>query len=117
MVDFREINLIQPWPLLPAMDVVLMRNVLIYLDATTKKAILQRVATVLAPDGYLILGGAETTTSLNDSFESVTLGGAMCFRLKGAALSAPTGSRQSPPAPANRPSSSAINTLKRVSVP
>ena len=59
-----------------------MRNVLIYLDVETKKTILSRVARVLAPDGYLVLGGAETTTGLNDSFESVSLGGGMCFRLK-----------------------------------
>jgi len=85
MVDFRDLNLIQSWPTMPLMDVVLMRNVLIYLDAETKKAILARVARQTAPDGYLILGGAETTTSLNESFESVLLGGGMCFRLKGGA--------------------------------
>ena len=82
MVNFQEINLIQAWPALPRMDLVLMRNVLIYLDAETKKTILSRVARVLAPDGYLILGGAETTTGLNESFESVSLGGGMCFRLR-----------------------------------
>lgn len=82
MVDFREINLIQPWPALPRMDVVLMRNILIYLDAETKKTILSRVARLLAPDGYLILGGAETATNLNESFESVSLDGGVCFRLR-----------------------------------
>ena len=82
MVNFQEVNLIQAWPALPRMDLVLMRNVLIYLDADTKKTILSRVARVLAPDGYLILGGAETTTGLNESFESVSLGGGMCFRLR-----------------------------------
>jgi chemotaxis protein methyltransferase CheR len=90
MVAFREINLIQPWPALPPMDLVLMRNILIYLDADTKKAILSRVARLLAPDGYLVLGGAETTTNLNESFESISLGGGMCFRLKdGAAARVP----------------------------
>jgi chemotaxis protein methyltransferase CheR len=113
MVDFREINLIQPWPLLPRMDLVLMRNVLIYLDAATKNTILSRVAAILAPDGYLILGGAETTTNLNGSFESVTLGSAMCFRLKDAAIAAPIAG-PSPPATSSWPSSS-TNTLKRVS--
>ena len=83
MVDFRDLNLIQSWPTLPLMDVVFMRNVLIYLDADTKKTILSRVARLLAPVGYLILGGAETTTNLTESFESVMLGGGMCFRLKG----------------------------------
>lgn len=115
MVDFRDINLIQPWPLLPRMDLVLMRNILIYLDAATKKTILSRVAGILAPDGYLILGGAETSTNLNESFESVTLGGAMCFQLKRAAIRAPIVSRPSPPAPSTWPSS-AHSTSKRVRI-
>jgi chemotaxis protein methyltransferase CheR len=85
MVSFVDVNLIQPWPALPPMDIVLMRNVLIYLDTETKKTILSRVAQVLAPDGYLILGGAETTTNLSELFESVSLGGGMCFRLKAGA--------------------------------
>jgi chemotaxis protein methyltransferase CheR len=83
MVDFRAINLIQSWPTLPRMELVFMRNVLIYLDVETKKTILSRVARLLAPDGYLLLGGAETTTNLSESFEPVSLGGATCFRLKG----------------------------------
>jgi hypothetical protein len=62
-----------------------------------------------------MLGGAETTTNLNGSFESVSLGGAMCFQLKGAALSAPIVSRQSPPAAASWPSPAANSALKRVS--
>jgi chemotaxis protein methyltransferase CheR len=85
MVEFLELNLIQPWPALPRMDLVLMRNVLIYLDAETKRTILTRVARLLAPDGYLILGGAETTTNLSELFESVSAGGAMYFKLKDAA--------------------------------
>jgi chemotaxis protein methyltransferase CheR len=82
MVEFREINLIHPWLSLPRMDVIFMRNVLIYLDAETKKNILGRVARLLDPDGYVVLGGAETTTNLDDSFESVSHDGAMCFRLR-----------------------------------
>ena len=40
MVDFQEINLAQAWPALPRMDLVLIRNVMIYFDVETKKAIL-----------------------------------------------------------------------------
>jgi chemotaxis protein methyltransferase CheR len=82
MVEFREINLIDYWPLFPRMDVVFLRNVLIYLDRETKQQILRKVGRLVVPDGYLLLGGAETTTNLDDSFESVALDGAMCFRLK-----------------------------------
>src|SRR5262245_18833282 len=71
MVDFREINLARPWPNLPRMDLVLIRNVMIYFDVETKKAILGRLARLLRPDGYLLLGGAETTINLDDSYRRV----------------------------------------------
>ena len=67
-VEFREMNLTRPWPVLPKMDVVFLRNVMIYFDVETKKAILGRVARLLRPDGYLLLGGAETTLHLDASF-------------------------------------------------
>ena len=63
MVEFRELNLAQPWPPLPPMDLVFLRNVMIYFDVETKKTILGRMARVLRPDGYLLLGGAETTST------------------------------------------------------
>ena len=71
MVEFRELNLARPWPPLPRMDLVFLRNVMIYFDVETKKAILGRVARLLRPDGYLLLGGAETTLNLDDSFRRV----------------------------------------------
>ncbi len=71
MVQFREINLAQAWPVLPRMDLVLLRNVMIYFEVETKKAILGKVARLLRPDGYLILGGAETTFNLDDSYRRV----------------------------------------------
>lgn len=71
MVEFWEINLAQAWPALPRMDLVLMRNVMIYFDVPTKQDILARLARVLRPDGYLLLGGAETTLNLSDSYRRV----------------------------------------------
>jgi chemotaxis protein methyltransferase CheR len=69
MVDFQELNLVRAWPPLPRMDLVFLRNVMIYFDVETKKAILGRMANVLQTDGYLLLGGAETTFNLNDSYQ------------------------------------------------
>jgi len=40
MVQFQETNLIHPWSFFPRMDVIFMRNVLIYFDLETKKNIL-----------------------------------------------------------------------------
>lgn len=71
MVQFQEINLAQPWPVLPRMDLILIRNVMIYFEVETKKRILGRAARLLRPDSYLLLGGAETTFNLDDSYRRV----------------------------------------------
>ncbi|MFO0865166.1 MAG: protein-glutamate O-methyltransferase CheR [Gemmataceae bacterium] len=71
MVEFREMNLAAPWPDLPRMDLILIRNVMIYFAAESKKSILSRVAELLRPDGYLLLGGAETTFNLVNCFQRV----------------------------------------------
>jgi chemotaxis protein methyltransferase CheR len=81
MVEFREANLAQPFsPSHPTSDIVFLRNVLIYFSPETKKGILKKVRQVLHPDGYLFLGGAETTMNLDASFERVPLGKAVCYR-------------------------------------
>jgi len=82
MIEFREINLLQTWPIMPALDLVFIRNVLIYFDMNTKKKILERARRLMKPDGYLFLGGAETTLNLDDSFERTLAGTAGCYRLR-----------------------------------
>ena len=71
MVKFQAINLAQPWPYMPRMDLVMLRNVMIYFDVETKKSILDRVARLLRSDGYMLLGGAETTINLVDCFKRI----------------------------------------------
>lgn len=82
MVDTRVLNLAEEWPVMQPMDVIFLRNVLIYFDAPTKRQILARVRRVLRPDGYLFLGGAETTLNLDDAFERVQIGRAAAYRLR-----------------------------------
>ncbi len=69
LVEFRRINLAADWPPLPMMDVVFVRNVMVYFDSATKRKILGRVRRRLRPGGYLFLGGAETTLNLDNSFK------------------------------------------------
>ena len=82
MVEFRTINLAESLHSLPQMDIVFLRNVLIYFDVATKKAILGKVRRLMRPDGYLILGGAETTMNLDPAFERVQLEKSACYRLR-----------------------------------
>ncbi|MFN0017955.1 MAG: CheR family methyltransferase [Pirellulaceae bacterium] len=67
-INFTHLNLARPWPAMPQWDLVFLRNVMIYFDNDVKKSILGQVSRVLSKDGFLLLGGAETTLSLDDSF-------------------------------------------------
>jgi chemotaxis protein methyltransferase CheR len=82
-IEFRRLNLALAWPKFPRMDIIFMRNVLIYFEAETKKEILARVRRVLAPDGYLFLGSTETTLNLDDAFHRETIGKTVCYRIRG----------------------------------
>jgi chemotaxis protein methyltransferase CheR len=82
MVEFREMNLTGRWLPMPDLDVIFMRNVLIYFDVETKRSILGKVGALLKPDGYLFLGGAETTVYLDDAFVRLPLERAGCYRLR-----------------------------------
>lgn len=83
MVTFQSMNLAEAWPPMAPFDVILLRNVLIYFDLDTRKQILARVRRVLRPDGYLLLGGAETTLNLDENFERVRFNQMSYYRLRG----------------------------------
>lgn len=80
MVAFFEINLAKSWPVLPACDLILIRNVMIYFDLSTRRRILRQIRDVLAPGGLLLLGGAETTLMLDDGFEPIVVGKSTFYR-------------------------------------
>jgi chemotaxis protein methyltransferase CheR len=80
MIDFRQINLATPVSGVGPMDVILLRNMLIYLDDAGRGAVLTELARILRPGGYLFLGAAETTYGLSVSYERVQVGRSICFR-------------------------------------
>lgn len=83
MVEFRQLNLTETWPLLPPIDILLLRNVLIYFDDKTKKKILNQVQRLLKPHGYLVTGTSETAFHrLNEQFKTVKLGTIIAYQLK-----------------------------------
>jgi chemotaxis protein methyltransferase CheR len=69
MVSFSEFNLLESFGGLGTFDVVFCRNVLIYFDIPTKMAVFGRIESVLAKDGYLLLGGAETVVGITEKFK------------------------------------------------
>lgn len=59
MVVLRVFNLLDHFGWLGEVDIILCRNVLLYLEPQTKVALMAKIAATLAPDGYLLLGNNE----------------------------------------------------------
>lgn len=81
-VSFRELNLMHPFGALGRFHVIFCRNVMIYFSDELKADILNRLAGVLEPDGYLFLGGSEAISRYSDKFEAARAHGGMIFRPK-----------------------------------
>ena len=69
MVQHRQLNLLHDFSQLGTFDVIFCRNVLIYFDQETKINIFGRLARIMEPDGFLVLGAAETVVGLTDVFK------------------------------------------------
>jgi chemotaxis protein methyltransferase CheR len=67
-VDFRQQNLMGDFSHLGVFDVIFCRNVLIYFAADQKRDVLHRAARCLAPDGYLVMGAAESVIGYSSEF-------------------------------------------------
>ena len=70
-VTFRRHNLLEGALAGGPFDIVFVRNVLIYFDRERKVRVLDQIARVMAPDGALFLGGAETPVTLTDTLEAI----------------------------------------------
>jgi chemotaxis protein methyltransferase CheR len=71
MIKFQQFNLLGDFSSLGRFDVVFCRNVLIYFDLSTKTQVLEGIADLLPPDGFLYLGGAETVLGTTDRFQII----------------------------------------------
>ena len=72
MVRFQVQNLLEPAPHPGEFDIVLCRNVLLYLNAERRTHVFERIAGAMAPDGFLMLGAGETVIGQTRRFEADT---------------------------------------------
>lgn len=98
LINFREFNLLDSYRALGQLDIVFCRNVLIYFDQPTKRDVLGRIAAQLAPDGFLLLGAAETVLGTSDEFVPVPGKRGLYMRKGAAQLAAPEGPASAAPA-------------------
>ena len=69
MIQHRQLNLLHDFAQLGTFEVIFCRNVLIYFDQDTKVDIFRRLAKATEPDGFLVLGAAETVVGLTDVYK------------------------------------------------
>ncbi|HZV26252.1 MAG TPA: CheR family methyltransferase [Acidothermaceae bacterium] len=82
LVDLQLHNLITEAPPFDSgeVDLLLCRNVTIYFNRTTTKALMSRFHTTLGDGGYLFLGHSETLWQMSEAFTLVPLGDAFVYR-------------------------------------
>jgi chemotaxis protein methyltransferase CheR len=72
MVTFRKHNLQDDFSAFGRQDIVFCRNILIYFSDEFKRDILRRLATVLRPGGYLVVGASESVSMYSSDFSMIT---------------------------------------------
>ena len=85
MVRFSKHNLLAPPPLGGPFDIVFLRNVLIYFDVDVKRDILRRLRMAMRRDAFLVLGAAETTVGVDDTWTRVQVGRSSIYQNSGSA--------------------------------
>ncbi len=69
MAVFKKFNLMEPFIGIGKFDIVFCRNVAIYFTLEDRKILFEKIAGVLEPDGYLIIGSTESLTGICSRFE------------------------------------------------
>jgi chemotaxis protein methyltransferase CheR len=69
-VRFKVQGLADPPPARGGFDIILCRNVLLYLSPEARRAAFDRLAQAAAPDACLMLGAGETVIGQTDAFVS-----------------------------------------------
>jgi chemotaxis protein methyltransferase CheR len=70
LIIFKQLNLMQPWPMQGRFDAIFCRNVLIYFSKETQYELFARFAGLLKPGGFLYIGHSETMRGHEHLFAS-----------------------------------------------
>jgi chemotaxis protein methyltransferase CheR len=81
-ITYKQLNLLHPWPNFEPFDIIFCRNVLIYQSLENKKNVISKFAKLLNPEGYLILGGAESLLQLSNDYDLINFNNITVHKLK-----------------------------------
>jgi chemotaxis protein methyltransferase CheR len=71
LIVFRRLNLMDTWPFAGKFDAIFCRNVMIYFDAATKAALVERMTQKLVPGGWLYIGHSESLLGAHPGLQLV----------------------------------------------
>jgi chemotaxis protein methyltransferase CheR len=72
MISFRQLNLMDGWPMRNSFDVIFCRNVVIYFSKQNQKILFDRFANALCSRGFLFIGHSESLFNVSNRFELIS---------------------------------------------
>jgi chemotaxis protein methyltransferase CheR len=71
LITFKQLNLLDPWPVKGPFDVIFCRNVVIYFDKATQRGMFDRMADLQEPGGWLFIGHSENLLNVTRRYKLV----------------------------------------------